>query len=90
MELDSRPPPTERNSRNMNTLMNTLARCRLVLACCVGLSLSSIAALDRLLLRLRPRQTERLLNQPQEIRAIAATTRTGAGLVCWGCSASLV
>jgi hypothetical protein len=44
MELDSRPPPTERNSRNMNTLMNTLARCRLVLACCVGLSLSSIAA----------------------------------------------
>ena len=42
--VDSRPSSTRRNSRNMNTLMNTLARCRLVLACCVGLSLSSIAA----------------------------------------------
>jgi hypothetical protein len=38
--VDSRRSSAERNSRNMNTL----TRCYLVLACCVGLSLSSIAA----------------------------------------------
>jgi len=38
--VDSHPSSTERNSRNMNTL----TRCHLVLACCVGLGLSSIAA----------------------------------------------